>query len=238
MKQMKLPSGITKLLTNKYVLYFVLFLAVVNILGYGMAGNNTAVIFIFIVGYIVSRFSNNMIIILGVPVVLASFLMIGNTVAEGFNRRRRHEGMANKGDTTKPTTMTKGDSTVTLPVEEDTTLTTSSSTASEPTNDTTTTTTTEDMNVLSRKNKNRIDYGTTLENAYGDLNNILGGEGIKKLTEDTQRLMKQQLELADAMKGMAPLMENAKSMLQGFDLKNLGGLADLAKTFNASPNPN
>ena len=92
----------------------------------------------------------------------------------------------------------------------------------------------EAMNVMSNKRRNRIDYASTIEDAYGDLNNILGSDGIKKLTEDTQRLMSQQLQLADAMKSMTPLMENAKTMLQGFDLKNLDGLADLAKNFNPS----
>jgi hypothetical protein len=89
----------------------------------------------------------------------------------------------------------------------------------------------EAMNVMSNKRRNRIDYASTIEEAYGDLNNILGSDGIQKLTEDTQRLMTQQLQLADAMKSMTPLMENAKTMLQGFDLKNLDGLADLAKNF-------
>ena len=76
---------------------------------------------------------------------------------------------------------------------------------------------------------NRIDYASTVEDAYEDLNKILGGDGIKRLTDDTQKLMSQQLQLADAMKGMTPLMEQAKSLLQGFDLKNLGGLGDLTK---------
>jgi hypothetical protein len=92
----------------------------------------------------------------------------------------------------------------------------------------------EAMNVMSNKRRNRIDYASTIEDAYGDLNNILGSDGIQKLTEDTQRLMTQQLQLADAMKSMTPLMENAKTMLQGFDLKNLEGLSDLAKNFNPS----
>jgi hypothetical protein len=43
--------------------------------------------------------------------------------------------------------------------------------------------------------------------------------------------MKQQLELAEAMKSMTPIVEQAQTMLQGLDIKNLGGLADLAKQF-------
>jgi len=81
------------------------------------------------------------------------------------------------------------------------------------------------------KKGSRIDYAATVEDAYADLNKILGGDGIKNLTSDTQRLMEQQTQLADAMKGMSPLLEQAKSMLQGFDMKNLDGLASMAKNF-------
>jgi methyl-accepting chemotaxis protein len=87
----------------------------------------------------------------------------------------------------------------------------------------------ETMTSMYSKN-NRIDYATTVENAYGDLDRILGGDGIKKLTDDTQRLMKQQVALTDAMKNMTPLIGQAKELLQGFDLKNLDGLASMAKS--------
>ena len=95
-------------------------------------------------------------------------------------------------------------------------------------------TNTESMNVMSNKKRNRIDYASTIEDAYDDLNNILGGDGIKRLTDDTQKLMGQQLQLAEAMKSMTPLLENAKSMLKGFDLKDLDGLASFAKSFTPS----
>ena len=80
------------------------------------------------------------------------------------------------------------------------------------------------------KKENRIDYASTVEDAYDDLNKILGGNGIKQLTDDTQNLMKQQLQLADAMKSMTPLMEQAQNLLQGFDMKSLSSLAGLTKT--------
>jgi phosphoglycerol transferase MdoB-like AlkP superfamily enzyme len=84
------------------------------------------------------------------------------------------------------------------------------------------------------KKRNRIDYASTIEDAYDDLNRILGSDGIKKLTGDTQRLMNQQLQLADAMKSMSPLLEQAKGLLQGFDMKSFDGLASFAKNFESS----
>ena len=76
----------------------------------------------------------------------------------------------------------------------------------------------------SKKNSNgyNIDYASTIEDAYDQLNNILGSDGIKQLTNDTQGLMKQQMQLAESMKqmgpmiqGMAPLMKQAQGLLGG-----------------------
>jgi cytoskeletal protein RodZ len=82
----------------------------------------------------------------------------------------------------------------------------------------------------SKKNSSgyNIDYASTIEDAYDQLNSILGSDGIKQLTNDTQGLMKQQMQLAESMKemgpmiaGMAPLMTQAKGLLRGF-----GGLGE------------
>lgn len=87
-----------------------------------------------------------------------------------------------------------------------------------------------------------VDYASTIEDAYDDLNKILGSDGIKRLTSDTQNLMKQQLQLAESMKsmqpliaGMAPLMQQAQGLLGSMgDNGNLSNLADIAKKFSAT----
>jgi hypothetical protein len=233
---MKVPSSVSKVLTNKYVLYFVLFLAVTNVLGYVVMGHLTAALFFVVVAYLISNFSQNMIVILGGALLFTNILMVGNTVKEGLTNPEKKPDEKKPSDT-KPD---KNSSTVITPVDETTDTSLHSSVAAsqeskddakEDGADVKPHTQKEDMNVMSNKRRNRIDYASTIEDAYGDLNNILGSDGIKKLTDDTQRLMTQQLQLADAMKSMTPLMENAKTMLQGFDLKNLDGLADLAKNF-------
>ena len=89
------------------------------------------------------------------------------------------------------------------------------------------------MTTMYKKN-NRIDYASTVEDAYGDLNKILGGDGIKRLTEDTQKLMGQQMQLADAMKSMTPLLTQAKTLLGSFDMKQFGNITAMAKQFGAS----
>jgi len=86
-----------------------------------------------------------------------------------------------------------------------------------------------------------IDYASTVEDAYDELNKILGSDGIKRLTNDTQSLMKQQLQLAESMKSMQPLiasmgpfMQQAEGLLGSMgENGNLGNLANLAKKFSA-----
>lgn len=234
---MKIPKSVSKLLENKYVLYVILFLAVTNMLGYMVMGNITPVIFFIIVGYLVSIFSKNMIIVLIVPLLLTNILMAGSKAVEGFSVK----------DTTATDTATAATTTTTVPVttKKQGTTAPAHTITSTPISQGSDTVVTppppqshsdesgdqpQGMTTMYKKT-NRIDYAATVEDAYEDLNKILGGDGIKRLTDDTQRLMQQQVQLADAMKSMTPLLEQAKGMLQGFDLKNLDGLASMAKQF-------
>jgi len=77
----------------------------------------------------------------------------------------------------------------------------------------------------------RIDYSTTLEQAYDNLQNMLGTEGIKGLTSETSKLINQQKNLMDSIKGMGPMMGQAKEMmasLQGMT-GGMGGMGDMKK---------
>lgn len=244
---MKLPRSISKLLQNKIVLYIVFFLALMMLFNYMMLGNNTAIAMFILIGFLASRFSKNMIVILVIPLVLTVLFMMGNRMREGFDTTAPSPtptGTTPTG-TTAPATSAPP-TTTTAPASP-------SSNQSEtfPSSSTTGTSTcvngkdsisgmpctSEPMSTMYKKD-NRLDYAATVEDAYADLDKILGGDGIKNLTSDTQKLMEQQTQLANAMKGMAPLLEQAKGMLQGFDLKNLDGLASMAKNFgSAAPAP-
>ena len=107
-----------------------------------------------------------------------------------------------------------------------------------PVNTTQSNVTTEESFEVGRSKKRNgydIDYASTIEDAYSNLNQIIGSDGIKQLTSDTQNLMKQQLQLADAMNSMTPLIQTMAPLLkqaQGL-FGNLGGdnLGNLAKQF-------
>lgn len=67
----------------------------------------------------------------------------------------------------------------------------------------------------------RIDHSKTLEQAYDNLQNMLGSDGIKGLTGETSKLIEQQRGLMDSIKGMGPMMKQAEEMMGA--LKGMGG---------------
>ena len=84
---MKIPKSFSKMLENKYVLYFVLVLTLINLLGYMMLGNFHAIIFFILAAFLTANFSRNMIVVLCVPLILTSVFMVGKAVKEGFESK-------------------------------------------------------------------------------------------------------------------------------------------------------
>ncbi len=228
MKVSKISKTFSKVFENIYVLYFVFFLALLNLFGFLITGNFNAIVFFILVGYLVYNFTKNMIVVLTVPLVLTSIFMVGKKIQESFQDSSTDTPSSESTEKKKNTSIDiigGDDPNETAP---DTEVETDSKEVGEVVNDNDQT---DAMTTMYKKN-NRIDYASTVEDAYEDLGKILGGDGINRLTKDTQKLMKQQLQLADAMKNMTPLLESAKGLLQGFDMKNLNSLSSLAKNFN------
>ena len=198
-----------------------------DLFGFLITGNFNAIVFFILVGYLVYNFTKNMIIVLTVPLVLTSIFMVGKKIQESFQDSSTDTPSSEsteKKKENKTVDIIGGDESNETAPDTTEVGTDSKELASDPDS-------TDAMTTMYKKN-NRIDYASTVEDAYEDLGKILGGDGINRLTKDTQKLMKQQLQLADAMKNMTPLLESAKGLLQGFDMKNLNSLSSLAKNFN------
>ena len=67
----------------------------------------------------------------------------------------------------------------------------------------------------------RIDYASTLEAAYDNLQGVLGQDGINGLTKETQQLIEQQKSLMGTMKHMAPMLKMAKETMSSFDMNGM-----------------
>jgi hypothetical protein len=247
---MKIPKSFSKMLENKYVLFFVLFLTLINLLGYMMLGNLNAIIFFILVAFLTANFSKNMIVVLSIPLILTSVFMVGKVVKEGFEEMKSNNDKMKEIDRQikdkqeKLSDLIKSDSTTDedkskirelnaeideLNKEKEKLEKNKDEKSDDKKEDSSDEEKKSEKMSTMYKKGNRIDYASTVEDAYDDLNKILGGDGIKQLTSDTQNLLKQQMQLADAMKSMTPLMEQAQNLLQGFDMKSLSSLAGLSK---------
>jgi len=234
---MKFNAAVTNFLTNKMVLNVVSFIALLNVIGYAVMGKFNNVLFFIVLAILVKYFSKNMIIVLGVPLILVNLLSLrSGSIFEGLENKddatKTDEDEKNKQVLNKALEDKKKQDHVMIPgtehKEDDKSGVVSSNVKTD-----------ESFEVGRAKGKNsKIDYATTIEDAYDELNKILGSDGIKRLTSDTQGLMKQQADLAESMKSMGPLIESimpmaekAQQMMATMESGNgsLGSVMEMAK---------
>jgi predicted membrane protein len=173
--------------------------------------------------FLVGQFTTNMVIIFATALTVSYLFMTGKIIKEGMKGMKgtkgmKREGMENEEDgkedgkedskedekeedkkeTIKVNTTSKGaDLPATYINKKE-----KSSDASE-----------QEQFEVGRRKPHSIDYAATIEDAYGELNKLVGSDGIKQLTNDTQRLMKQQLQLAESMQSIAPMMDSLAPLM-------------------------
>ena len=235
---MKLKSMVSNLLKNKMVLNIVSIIALINVIGYMMLGEIDLVLFYVILAGVIKHFSHNMIIVLGVPLFLINMISLKKL-------RYSVEGMETKEKDVKETKKTE-------PVAEKKKkqlqkVSNDKNNDGEVNNDGVVSSNVSDeksgFEVGRKKGGSKIDYAATIEESYDQLNKILGSDGIKNLTSDTQRLMQQQLDLSESMTSMKPLIEGIMPMaekmqgmmktMDGGESGGLGGIMDMAKKMSS-----
>ena len=80
----------------------------------------------------------------------------------------------------------------------------------------------------------RIDYTQTVQQAYGNLQQMLGTDGMKGLASETKKLVAQQKELVDSLGQMAPVLNSAKSTLDSLNLPDMKGITNILSTLKSS----
>ena len=190
------------LLTDKNVLYVVMFVAVSNFFVYLLAHNWTASIIFVLIAYLTTYFSKNM------TIVLLSALVFTNMVVATRSVGRKIEGM--KGETKDDTGKKVASTEENDDIDEEFV----------PNND-----------ENEQNSKSNINYAATLENAYDNLDSLIGKDGIDKMSQDTAKLVAQQNKLLKNLENMAPLLDNAGKLLNAMPIdginkiqSSLGGL--------------
>lgn len=81
---MNFSSELSKLLTNKYFMYFIVFLASTNVLGYLITRQLNAVLFFTLVSVLTFQFSKNMTVVLLVALIVTNLVMSNKMIREGM----------------------------------------------------------------------------------------------------------------------------------------------------------
>ena len=265
---MSFASEAAKLLTNKYFLYFIAFLAASNVIGYLVSNKLNAVVFFVLVCILAYNFSKNMAVVLIIAMIATNLLMVNKSMREGFQEGEENmDTTATDTTTTTDTDTTPDDSasaTATpapikqaaqklkakLPAQQQETINTAvANVKSKKATATGTTTTTEEEEVegfsASGSGYNgtkrgaiggpakasRIDYSTTLEQAYDNLEKMLGSDGLNNLSADTNKLMSQQQKLFSTVDKMLPMIDKAQGMLAGLDMDKINSLVGMTEKF-------
>lgn len=275
---MNFASEASKLLTNKYFLYFIAFLAVTNVMGYIVTNKINAVIFFALVCILMINFSKNMTVVLIVAIIATNLLMVNKSMRrEGMTSDTTAETDATPDATTVSTDATTADENTHPAIKNaindlqttgkvtDTSKTEIKATAKDkvaakkPTSTTTDATTTDATTTdpvptstdeaftsagagFSGKKRgaiggpvkaSRIDYSTTLEQAYDNLDKMLGSDGMNGLSADTEKLMAQQQKLFNAVNTMMPMIDKAQGMIQGLDMNKINSLVGMTDKFGS-----
>jgi hypothetical protein len=265
---MSFVNEASKLLTNKYFLYFIVFLAITNVIGYLVTNKLNAIVFFALICLLMANFSKNMVVILLVAIVATNLLMVNSRMREGMengsddkltdeqkqqvqaakNKRSTNaaEPVSTDADTTTdadtsaiPSTASKVDQ-IKAKVQAKKASTTDATDATEAVPATDEGFAPAGVGANGKKRgaiggpakPSRIDYASTLEDAYDNLDKILGSGGMQNLSADTEKLMNQQKKLFEAMNTMMPLVSKAQDMLQGLDMGKIGQMVNMTKTMS------
>jgi len=264
---MKVPG----ILKNKYVLYVLLVIGIINVLGYiSLQDYNSLALFV-VLGLLSSYFSKNMAVNLLIAIVVTSFVSL-NKFQEGFQEGHEKEETKSKADKAKAAAAaalkaaqeaTKEDGSDhdhhSHPVEEDDDEEDEEDLKCDPEcvkgkeecvkgvckplkgesfkNNVPSSTPASIKGETDESIGDRIDYAATMEQAYSNLQNMLGKDGMKSITNETKKLVSQQKDLMGTLNSMAPMLTSAKETLEGLNLKDMNGMSDILQKLQAGPPP-
>lgn len=203
--------NMNNLLKNKVVLYVVFFFAVTNLFGYILVGNLEAVIGFVLIGYMTTFFSKNMIIVMLSAMLLTNFLVASqnNNIQEGMD----HDGKEKKENKLPKKKSKKDDDEDVLIIDEEVTkkLVNGGQEA-------------ENGVVVEKAKGGKINYAETLEEAYDNLDKMLGGEAMSRMSQDAGRLAEKQVKLMENMQQLEPLMNKASTVMEGLDFDKINNM--------------
>ena len=229
---MKLPA----ILKNKYVLYAVLFFAITNVLGFLQRKDFESLTIFIAIGLLSTHFSKNMTVNLLVAMIGANVVKGSGFIREGMEGgsggEEEEEPSESANTTAKKLAKLNGkcgdgiECAANLECSNNVCVKKEKfSKSNVPSSKPAAVDGGEDEAV-----GERIDYAATLEQAYDNLEKMLGSDGLKGLTDETKQLVGQQQNLMKTLENMAPVLNNAKDTLTNMNLPNMDKVQDLMKS--------
>jgi len=249
---MKVPG----VLKNKYVLYVLLVVAIVNVLGYLAIQDYNSLALFVVIGLLSTYFSKNMAVNLLSAIVVTSFVAVNDKVLEGFeegNKNKKNNKKKAANNSKKASKLAKkaaalaigatkrelgkdcdkNDDCISGKCENDKCAKVKSAFQNNvpPSSPATVDDETDDSV------GDRIDYAATMEQAYNNLQKMLGEDGMNSITQETKKLVSQQKDLMGTLNQMAPILNNAKETLAGLNLEDMGNMSEMLKTLQGGAPP-
>jgi len=238
---------VSAFLKNKYVFHVLVFIGVINILGY-IALENYNSMALFVVICLLSRyFSKNMSVMLIIAILVTSFSTLNNTIQEGFESKEGGPGDGVQSKLKK--TLSQISKTVDKADEEKTKEKPEEKPKEKCTPENCPKGKCDDSgkcvpksgfknNVPSSKpaavNNNEdeeIDVAATMEDAYSNLNKMLGDGAMKSMAKETKNLVSQQQNLMKTLHDMTPALGKAKETLANLNMPSMEEMTTLMKKF-------
>jgi hypothetical protein len=223
-----------KLLNNKITLFIVSALALFSLYMHITKSNFSAVLLFFLTAALVYSFTKNMILVLGASFIVTTIASMSKNLfglKEGFkegnddgDEEGEVESTAKAAAIVKKMKKTKTDANTDADADVD-----PDEDKKEKQNFGNQKISPALFNTPSKKNvEQQLGKATEVEQAYDNLEKIMGTEKINSISTDTKDLIKQQNELIKQLKTMTPALNSAMSSLGNLDLNKLTGMFNSA----------
>ena len=218
MKKKNSNAMFNRLVNNKITLYVVAIIALMSLFGYIMNSEFSAIVLFFLIGGVAYSFTKNMTIVLGSAVIVTTIASMsrGFFVYQEGNQNR----LDSSGNEVSSNNEVSSDDEV---IPSNTVSSGEKSMSGKSKEEGLTQLSPALFNNIPNKDQMQKQLGkaTEMEQAYDNLEKIMGKENIQSISTDTKDLIKQQNELIKQLKTMTPALNDAMSSIGNLDLSKL-----------------
>lgn len=227
----KYATDITTVINNKYVTIGIGILAIFNMGAYFWSNNSYAIFVFALTGLITSIFTKSLTSILLIAMVFANTFMYGNIFREGLTNDSDASEDEN-GQSGEASDITNADEVGTNDGDADsnsrvTTIKNKIKSKIQNQQSDTESSGSPKPSTAQSSAKNEIDKYSTTEEAYANLDSMLGPGGLKSLSAETKTIMESQKNMIENMRSMQPLIQQAQSLLKSL---NMNGSSETSTT--------